>query len=245
MIKLLKGIKRKVIAIINRVIKGFILLNINTTGNKKLVNNDKVRFMIWNLPACKTCPYATENCKKFCYARKAEKVYPSVLPSRERNFEETLSADFVGKMIWSIERLLNSKAYKGKLAVFRIHESGDFYNLEYTEKWVRIAKHFENDDRIVFTAYTKSIIYFINCGYGLSNFPKNLIIRSSIWNDTRKDLVELTECYNFSIYTALSAEDMEKEKAAGHNFFKCECKDCGTCLECYRNKEKDIIVEIH
>lgn len=39
-------------------------LNVITKGNKKLINNDKVRWMIWNLPAITTCPFATDHCKK-------------------------------------------------------------------------------------------------------------------------------------------------------------------------------------
>ena len=220
-------------------------LNVNINGNKKLQNSENIRFMIWNLPAVKTCPFRTAHCEKSCYARKAERVYPNVLPSREKNFSDSLSGDFVGNMIFTIDHYLNSKAFSGKKCAFRIHESGDFYNLEYAGKWVEIAKHFEKDDRIVFVAYTKSIIYMINCGYGLSNFPKNLIIRSSIWDDTREDLTNLTQAYNFPIYTALTAEDMEKERDNCRKFSVCTCESCSTCGKCWDASERDIIVKIH
>lgn len=216
-------------------------LNVNINGNKKLQNNDKIRYMIWNLPSVKTCPYRTGNCEKFCYARKAERVYPQVLPSREKNYNDSLENDFVENMVYTIETRLNSKAFKSKKTVFRIHESGDFYNLEYTRKWIDICKHFENDDRIVFLAYTKSITYIINCGFGLPDFPNNLSIRASVWNDTRKDLLELIKAYNFNIYTALSKEDMKKEK----DFYKCECINCSKCLQCINKNKKRVICEIH
>lgn len=78
------------------------LLNVNVNGNKKLVNNDKVRYIIWNLPAIKTCPFATEHCKKACYACKAERMYPSVTPSREKNYNDSLKDDFSVRMIETI-----------------------------------------------------------------------------------------------------------------------------------------------
>lgn len=220
-------------------------LNINVNGNKKLRNTENVRFMIWNLPAVKTCPFATEMCKKSCYARKAERVYPTVLPSREKNYIASLSDNFVENMIFTIEKELSSKKYNGKLAVFRIHESGDFYNLEYTKKWVKIARHFENNDKIVFLAYTKSLVYLIRAGYDTKEFPKNLVIRSSIWADTSTANNDYTELYNFPIYTALSRHDMTEKQNAGEKFTECRCDDCANCGKCWNNAEREIICEIH
>ena len=220
-------------------------LNVNTNGNRKLTNNENTRFMIWNLPAVKTCPFRTALCEKSCYARKAERVYPQVLPSRERNYEESLSPEFVENMIFTIESLLNSKGFKGKKAVFRIHESGDFYNFEYTMKWVQIAQHFENDPRIVFLAYTKSIVHFIACGYGTNFFPSNLVVRSSLWKDTAIKYIALTAQYSFPVYTAFTREEMNKKINLGDVFTECRCSDCATCGYCWNKEHKEIICEIH
>lgn len=214
-------------------------LNININGNSKLKNNDKVRFIIWNLPSQKTCPFATELCKKSCYAKKAER-YPSCKNSRELNYIETLQDNFVDNMIFTIETALNSKAFKGKKAYFRIHESGDFYNLDYTIKWINIIKHFENNNNIVFLAYTKSIEYFLTVGYGKKDFPKNLVVRSSLWADTSEFLKELSFAFNFPYYIAL------KELPTNDRYITiCDCIDCGTCLKCYSNQYKNIVVKIH
>ena len=220
-------------------------LNINTSGNKKLKNTENVRFMIWNLPAVKTCPFSTEHCRSNCYARKAERVYPQVLPSRENNYIDSLSADFVENMIFTIERELNSKKYRDKLCVFRIHESGDFYNLEYTRKWIDIIKHFENDNRIVFLAYTKSIVYFVNFGYGLSTFPQNFVVRSSLWDDTNIDFLTLTYLHKFPIYTALTRKQMNSRIENGAKFTECRCNDCATCGKCWNKEHGEIVCEIH
>ena len=220
-------------------------LNVNTNGNKKLRNTENVRFIIWNLPAVKTCPFRTAMCEKSCYARKSERVYPSVLPSREKNFHESMQADFVENMIFTIEKELNSKKCQGKKVVFRIHESGDFYNLEYTRNWVEIARHFEHNSNIVFLAYTKSLLYLICAGYGEKNFPRNFVVRSSLWADTNERNKAYTNDYNFPIYTALSRDDMNAKQNNGDKFTECRCDDCASCGYCWNKEHNDIICEIH
>ena len=219
-------------------------LNVNTNGNKKLVNSEKIRFIIWNLPAVKTCPFRTPMCEKSCYARKAERVYPQVLPSREKNYADSLESDFVNRMIYTIEKELDSKKAQGKLTVFRIHESGDFYNLEYTKKWIEIAKHFENDKRIIFLAYTKSIEYIMKCGYNTPEFPRNFVVRSSLWKDTTPELVNLTVKEQFPIYTALTMPELVQVKHK-YNAHICKCENCANCRMCWNSTIKNIICEIH
>ena len=218
---------------------------INFNGNLKLKNNDETRFMIWNIPAVVTCPFRTPTCEKFCYAMKAERCYPSCHDARVRNLETSKRADFVERMIYTIETEINSKAFKGKKIVFRIHESGDFYNVEYMEKWVEIARHFVDNENIVFLAYTKSIVYAINCGYGTEEFPSNLVIRSSLWCDTKADKIALTEAFNIPVYTALSSRDMDIAEKNGLTFEKCRCDDCATCRKCWDKNIKTIITYIH
>ena len=89
-------------------------LGININGNKKLVNNENTRFIIWNLPAKTTCPYATDHCKAACYACKAEKAYPNCLPAREKNLARTRENSFVSNMIYTIETELATKKYNNK-----------------------------------------------------------------------------------------------------------------------------------
>lgn len=219
-------------------------LNININGNEKLKNTEHTRFIIWNLPAVKTCPFATAQCKKSCYAKKAER-YPEVVFSRSTNLKRSLQADFVENMVFTIETELSTKKFKDKKVVFRIHESGDFYNLEYTKKWIAIAKHFESKENIVFMAYTKSIPYFVKLGYGSADFPKNLVVRSSLWKDTKLEHLQTTFQYNMPIYTAATAQEMETAKNNGYNFITCHCSDCGNCGLCWNNEIKNIFVKIH
>ena len=213
-------------------------MNVNTNGNRKLQNTDTIRYMIWNLPAVKTCPFRTEMCEKSCYARKAERIYPQVLPAREKNYSDSLENEFVENMIYTIEKYLNSKAFSGKKCVFRIHESGDFYSVEYAEKWVEIAKHFTNDDRIVFLAYTKSITFF-----DFTALPENLVARSSIWKDTAPDKIEFTAKNNIPIYTA--GTEMEVVQMKNNGFRVCKCENCSNCKMCWNKNIKNITCKIH
>ena len=215
------------------------LLNVNINGNKKLVNTDSIRFMIWNLPAQITCPFATEHCKAFCYAKKAERVYPQVLPCRMQNLEESKKDEFVNRMIQTICYYLDSKSFAGKKCYFRIHESGDFYNREYAKKWLTICRWFNRSEkyanRIQFLAYTKSVVYFVG-----EAIPDNMIIRFSIWDDTSEKQIDIAKLVNLPIYTAVEnfTDDMKEES-------KCECADCATCGKCYKKEYDWIACEIH
>ena len=216
-------------------------LNVNTRGNAKLKNTDKVHFLIWNLPSQTTCPYATDLCKKSCYAKRAER-YPSCKNSRQQNYYDSLEYDFTLNMIYTIELLINSNAIKGKKIYFRIHESGDFYNQEYFDKWLKVITYFEGYENLTFLAYTKSIPFLIGSTYAKNHFPTNFVIRSSIWSDTREDLFNLTFKYNLPIFTALpNFEDYNH----GKKFVECPGVNCGTCLKCYSWNYKDIAVKIH
>lgn len=205
-------------------------LNVSN-GNKKLVSNENTRFIVWNLPSVKTCPYATEHCKASCYARKAERVYPTCLPSRERNFDESKKIDFVENMVFTITEV--AKRSKAKNIVVRIHESGDFYNREYANKWLEIANACKIDKRIKFIAYTKSFVYFDGV-----KLPKNFNLRASLWDDTTEKQKEIVSRNGWNIYTAVD------KFQSGDNFTRCRCKDCATCKKCWQNY-KDIRCEIH
>ena len=130
-------------------------------GNLKL-NKD---ILIWNLPAIKTCPASSPECRKFCYALKAQRSYPNCLPSRERNLEFSKRKDFVEQIV--------SYLKKRKETTIRWHESGDIYNSKYLESLKEIARRLPNK---IFYAYTKS--YYLRDFW--KNIPDNLILIQSV-----------------------------------------------------------------
>lgn len=200
-------------------------------SNKKLVPNLDTSFLIWNIPAIKTCPYATEHCKALCYARKAEQAYPDCLPSRERHFKESMKEDFITRMLYTI--LSYRKNCRGKKLVVRIHESGDFYNQAYTNKWLEIIDRCKGEN-IQFIAYTKSYPYFNG-----KALPENLSLRFSIWDDTTKKAIDTCKRNRWNIYTAVESF------SENDTFTQCRCKDCASCGFCWNNLYKDIRCEIH
>ena len=207
-------------------------------GNKKLKESDRVGFLIWNLPAVVTCPFATDHCIDFCYARKAENMYPDALPSRQKHFDISRQSDFVDRMIYTIDAELSRQKYRNKKVVFRIHESGDFYNRAYAEKWLAIARHYVGNDQIVFVAYTKSVAYFDGV-----DLPGNFFLLASVWDDTKPENLEIIRRNNFRIYTAYAGPDLENAIASGYSL--CRCSDCATCGKCWNNYINNVVCEIH
>lgn len=213
-------------------------LNVNVTGNKKLQNTSNVSFIIWNLPSVITCPFRTEQCEKLCYAKKAERLYPSVSPSRQRNFDASRKADFIANMVFTLEAEISHNESHGKKSVVRIHESGDFYNETYANAWLQIAEHFE-DRNVVFMAYTKSVRYF----YGKS-IPKNMVIRFSLWADTNPQQKALAEAMQLPTYSADKVDVVDNMVAKGYAT-KCDCADCGNCGKCWDVTVKRIYCVFH
>jgi len=171
----------------------------------------------FNLPAVSTCPNRTALCEATCYALKAERQYPDVQPCRARNFSASRAGDFVADMVADITR----KAPK----IFRIHESGDFYDISYFRKWVAIAEQCPGTQ---FFAFTKV--------YGLfsENRPGNLVLIASIFPDS--DTSELPE--GVATFTAV------KRKAVGIGTHCAgSCDSCGICP--FATSETQVWTEIH
>lgn len=198
--------------------------------NKKLVPNAKTAFVIWNLPAVVTCPNATPLCLRYCYARKAERAYPTCAPARFRNLADTKKPDFVERMVYTI---LSARKYsKAETLLVRIHESGDFYDKEYAEKWLEIANRCKGE-KIKFIAYTKSFSFFDGV-----KLPDNFYLRASVWADTTPEDLETINRNGWPIYTAV------EKFAKGDKFTRCRCADCASCGFCW-SMRPDIRCEIH
>lgn len=98
----------------------------------------------FSTPAGKTCNESLW-CGKKCYAKKLERIFPNVKKSYELNYLATQSKDFVAT--------INKHISKMQSKVFRLHVSGDWFNLQYIYNWIKIIK--ANPD-ISFYTYTHS-----------------------------------------------------------------------------------------
>jgi len=109
-------------------------------GNLKISKNVK----IFNLPAIRSCPNSSQ-CAKFCYAKKAERQYPEVRLSRERNFRLAKEATHL------LKRQILKNLDDGD--VVRIHEAGDMFSQEYLDMWTEIVKE---RPKVRFYTYSKT-----------------------------------------------------------------------------------------
>lgn len=225
-------------------------------GNAKLKDekatdeNKAIKYMQYNLPALKTCPYASTDCKKFCYAKRDER-YTTVRASREKAFKVSLDSNFVNRMVYSIAVELKSRRYKNAFTLFRLHESGDFYNQEYFNKWIDIIYHFKDMiEKINFHAYTKCFVYILALDSEHAQkltvlldrniFTLNLSIDASTTPEQLARIAEIKKRYpKINTYTALLKVD---ENAFTHI---CDCANCGLCRACSTSDGKNTAVIIH
>ena len=178
--------------------------------------NTMMKIPTFSLPAVVTCPGSTQHCIKYCYAKKAEKQYPSVIKSRTRNLKETQKDSFVKHIDDIIKRR--------KLKYFRIHESGDFYNQGYLDKWILIALRNPN---VKFLAYTQ--MYNLDYSY----VPENITIYFSVWDDSKgvpKDGLKayVTDDGNGKIHN--------NGQVCGYVCRKTRSNGCDTCLYCFEGR---------
>ena len=176
-------------------------------GNHKLPKDIR----IWNLPHLTTCPGATEECKRYCYANKAERRYKACLPYRKRNYELSKQPDFVDTIVETLQRTRSCRAV-------RIHESGDFYNQVYLDKWTEIARRCP---ALIFTAYTKSL----HLDFSKFKALKNTVLFASIDPTTPKWMLKLNRTRRKAVVIDRHA------KSAPKGFFLCpgSCKSCSHC----------------
>ena len=216
-------------------------------GNKKLNTTKETIYYIWNLPTYITCPFATEDCKKACYAMDPEENYcmSSVNKARYKNLAMCTGDNaetFVDRMIARLEKLFNSKKYKSRKNIrVRIHESGDFFSKEYAKQWIEIAMHFNTEEysNVVFMAYTKSLPFFDGV-----QIPGNFVLRSSIWQDTNESMIAMTEKNGYPLYMAIP--DSMESYAINKGFIKCDCENCSTCEKhCFTMENKNMFVLLH
>ena len=152
-----------------------------------------VRIFNFSIPAYKTksgkitCPFAAD-CVKFCYAQKGNYTrFPVVKESQEKKYLLTKEDNFVDLITAAIKRK--------KATHIRIHDSGDFYSINYLLKWVNIAN---DNPGVTFYAYTKSIQFFKGC----INIPANMIIIYS--EGSKKDeLIDIAKDRHARIFQSI------------------------------------------
>lgn len=121
-------------------------------------------------------------------------------------------------------------------ALFRIHDSGDFFNLDYFAAWVEtIRRHPET----CFGAYTKRAD-IVNA-YGVDNLPENLSLLCSPWAGFCDPIADLPQFIyddgtNPELATLTHCPAVDKNgKRTG-----IQCKDCGYCYHAKRGTRRAV-----
>ena len=179
-------------------------------GNRKLPRTTG----IFNLPSVKTCPFSTKECRKHCYSLKAERMYPQVLPFREKCLKLSKSSEF--------KEVISDELFKRSFKAVRIHESGDFYSQKYFDLWVDIALLFPS---LKFYAYTK--VWTLD----LRRKPENFIMLLS------SDITSSVDSDILGKFDGIATVDLNQELEKDIKYFKCpmDCKVCDYCLKRHKN----------
>lgn len=153
---------------------------IRNVNNKKYnffrYENHKVKnTLLFDLPSIITCKYACKN----CYALKSERIYKNTRIMRLYHYIIMVYIQHDKKAYNNITtyiiNYLNNLSFNNKI-IIRLHASGDFFNKEYLNTWLYIAKNCNN---CMFYTYTKQLnndeINNINNNYHNFNIVKSLI----------------------------------------------------------------------
>jgi hypothetical protein len=113
-------------------------------GNKKLGYS-----LIWSfsLPSGnpESCPGMSSLCQRHCYARRMENRRPKVQKAYARNLAFSQRDDFA--------RRIRHYILAHDIRVVRLHVGGDFFCVEYAQKWLWIIKRLH---RVKFFFYTRT-----------------------------------------------------------------------------------------
>lgn len=178
-----------------------------------------------SLPAGVTCRSDCE-CSKKCYAKRLERMRPSVRQAYKHNYD-LLNSD--PNTYWrEVEASIMMSRF------FRFHVSGDIPDATYFEHMVDIARTNTHCEILCFTKKYDIVNSHINI---IGKLPKNLHIIFSGWHD-----IEMVNPYNLPEahvrYRDGSTTAREDAKLCGGNCTECAITDGG----CWTAKHGEQVV---
>lgn len=139
------------------------------TRNSKMRKMSGIKTYNWGIPAYqsstgfKTCPNAAA-CAKGCYATQGAYKFSNVAKVFEARLKLAQSPRFAN--------IIHAEIKRRKVERLRIHDSGDFFSIEYLERWLGIIRA---NPTVQFYAYTKMVSMFKQ--YTLDGLiPSNFIV---------------------------------------------------------------------
>lgn len=161
--------------------------NILTQNTKLKYTSKATGFNVFNfsIPAYKSmsgdtiCPFAGE-CRRYCYASKGNYTYPQQQAIMEYKYQLTKHGQLFRVCV-------NMEIKDKHVSHVRIHDSGDFYSLDYLKVWCQIAS---DNPLVKFYSYTKSH-NMIRLAYRLNLIPGNMTFIFSL-GSIQDNLIDVT-----------------------------------------------------
>lgn len=225
-------------------------------GNGKLLDYDdqetgiSYRYAQFNTRAVIDCPFRSAGCERVCYATKGNHCFPSVKKSREHSFSESKRNDFADAMTYTIKVEKLSKRYKDSVMLIRLHESGDFYSMQYLKKWVKIIGSLDEIDGVKVIFYTKSFPFFmmldkserdiLNHAMKTGKLSMNFSLDDTTSIEQKNAYIKCIALYP-QANTYYCTEDTETVQHDN----TCDCADCAKCGICNNCNGTKTVVKIH
>jgi hypothetical protein len=191
-------------------------------GNSKLgpVYNFSIPAYYSTTNGVVTCPGATPWCREHCYARRGRFRFGHARAKHVKNLRRTLRPTFVKEMLSDLEKLPEG-------TVVRVHTAGDFYSVDYIDKWIEIA---ESARHVRFYAYTRS--------WRVSELKEELeeLIRMPNWSMLASTDPYTGEPPDDWIRYGVKEAGIEKcyrSELYGEPSVKCPGKGCYKCRKCF------------
>lgn len=117
----------------------------------------ELMFRCFSLPACATCCPNAGKCKEGCYAKKGRMACPTAQNAYYENYDMVVDGSLWKQLDAEITVLECKAEREHKQLRIRVHDSGDFFSVEYTNRWMDVMR---NHPDVVFYAYTKMVNMF-------------------------------------------------------------------------------------
>jgi len=177
----------------------------------------------FSLPVVTTCPGMTPFCEAYCYGFRGNFTMSNVKEANDRRLDATFRSDFVDIIIKEIRQT--------RAPAFRLHVIGDFYSVEYIEKWGDIVKALP---AVIFFGSTRSWrCTFLSEALRMFRDMENVFMKASI------DLTD-TSSPPSSGWNVWSIEG--KEMLCPHDEGK--VANCLECKRCWSKKNLDVTFKL-
>jgi hypothetical protein len=193
--------------------------------------------LIFNMGSANNCPSAKLGLCKIekCYAKKAEYLYPSVLPYRNEQEQFWLENDAF-TIAEEIQKAF-MRNLKTELKFVRVNEAGDFHARKCLNKLIAIATMLPH---IKFYTYTHRSDLIDSRTW--KKLPKNLVINTS--NFTRKNLNSFSGISAIRVHRLAEFSKVKAQIIRAGYDYAC-LGDCSKCSLCKIQHGKKIGAPIH